>query len=356
MQIQFIGHGIQGFGTITDYALRYSRMMSDEAKRRAKILLFWENHGLKATIEAFEVSRRTLYNWKAQRKEGDGKLESLNPKSRRPKNVRTRKWPKEVVEEIITLRTNHPNLGKEKVHIFLKQFCLKKGLVCPSVRTIGRIISDAPDKMRTFPVKVRHNGEIVKRKRKKKSRKPKGFIAKYPGHCGSFDSIEKHINGTRRYIITFTDVYSRFSFAWATTSHASQAAKEVFEMVHMVFPYKLNYVLTDNGSEFMKEFDKEIRKQCKEHWHTYPRCPKMNPHIERFNRTLQEEFADYNIEKLMFPNNFNKYLVDYLIWYNIDRPHWSLDLKSPVQYLQENNPPECNMSWAYTFTLQNCFS
>ena len=66
------------------------------------------------------------------------------------------------------------------------------------------------------------------------------------------------IDGTRRYVITFTDLYSRFSFAWATTSHASYAAKEFFLIVKQVFPYPLQYVLTDNGSEFMKHFDEEL--------------------------------------------------------------------------------------------------
>jgi hypothetical protein len=34
-------------------------------------------------------------------------------------------------------------------------------------------------------------------------------------------------------------------------------------------------VLTDNGSEFMKHFDEEIRGLHKNHWHTYPRTPNI---------------------------------------------------------------------------------
>jgi len=30
-------------------------------------------------------------------------------------------------------------------------------------------------------------------------------------------------------------------------------------------------------------------------------------------------------------------LMDYLIWYNTKRPHWSLKLLSPVDYLLKNN-------------------
>src|SRR3989339_852869 len=191
----------------------------------------------------------------------------------------------------------------------------------------------------------KHGEEATKEA--KKQRKPKDFVAKYPGHCGSFDTIEEHIDGNRRYVLTFTDVYSRFSFSWTTISHASKAAKEFFQLVKMTFPYKLKYILTDNGSEFAKEFDQEIRKQHKVHWHTYPHTPKMNSHVERFNRTLQEEFLNYHKTLLLEPEKCNDKMIDYLLWYNGQRPHWSLNLQSPVQFLVANQH-ECNMWWPNT--------
>jgi len=36
-------------------------MISDKAKRKAKILAFWEKYGLEATKEAFNVSRSILF-------------------------------------------------------------------------------------------------------------------------------------------------------------------------------------------------------------------------------------------------------------------------------------------------------
>lgn len=130
-------------------------MVTNEAKRRAKILSFWEKHGLEATKEAFEIGRSTLFGWKKARKVGEGRMESLNPRSKRPKQVRRRNWPDAVMAEIRRLRTEHPNLGKEKIHIFLKRYCDERKLACPKPRTIGRIIADAPDKMRAFLVNHR---------------------------------------------------------------------------------------------------------------------------------------------------------------------------------------------------------
>lgn len=50
-------------------------MIAPDIEKRLKILQFWEEHGLKATRAAFEVSRRTLFNWKHRLKaEGAGVL------------------------------------------------------------------------------------------------------------------------------------------------------------------------------------------------------------------------------------------------------------------------------------------
>jgi len=109
------------------------------------------------------------------------------------------------------------------------------------------------------PQKIFHFGKIKIIKRQKVLRKPKDFKALYPGHCVSLDTIERLINGSRRYVITFEDIYTRFSFAWGATSHASLAAKEFFELCLKVFPFSITFALTDNGSEFKKHF---AEKKC----------------------------------------------------------------------------------------------
>lgn len=323
-------------------------MVSERAQYRYRVVRFWEKYGLEATIEAFGVKRRTLYDWRMKLREGAERPEALNDRSRAPRVRRKRLWPKEIVNEIRRLRSEYPNLSKEKLYALLKSWCEKRKLECPKPRTIGRIIADAPDKMRSRPMKLGPNGQRIEKRKIPKSRKPKGYKASAPGECGAFDTVEYFLEGIRRYVITFTDHYSRFAFAWATQSHASLAAREFFEIVAEVFPYPLQSVLTDNGSEFMKHFDEEIRRLHKNHWHTYPRTPKMNAHVERFNRTIQEEFIDYHEDLLMSPDQFNRRLIPWLLWYNAQRPHWALQLKSPVQFLLKENPDLCNSWWPNT--------
>jgi transposase InsO family protein len=329
--------------------------MTEKAKRKFAILVFWEKHGLPATMDAFHLSRRTLYLWKRQLREGHGKPDALEERSRAPVQRRIRAWPLEVLDEIRRLRTEHPNLGKTKLQIFLARFCRRRQLPTPSVSTVGRLIKDMGG-LRVFPQKVLpHSGKIVRANRKKVLRKPKDFEATHPGHCAALDTIERFINGCRRYVITFEDLYSRFAFAWSTTSHASKAAEEFFGFCQIVFPVPLEFVLTDNGSEFKKHFTERLRELHLTHYHTYPKTPKMNAHCERFNRTIQEEFVDYHVHELREPQQFNVILMDYLLWFNTERPHYALKMQSPLQFLLQwvSTQPECNYRW--TDTCVCCF-
>lgn len=353
MRILRLSYQVKGFVSLGDYALRLAYMITDKARFRLKILSFWEKHGLEAALDAFPVKRSTLFLWKQKLKGGRGRLESLNDASRTPRIKRKRLWPQEVIEEIKQIRLEHPNLGKDKIRVLLSKSPPEGIGTLPSPSTIGRLIKDCGG-LRMFPQKIRHNGKIVPLKRAKVLRKPKGFEAQYPGHLVALDTIEKFIDGLRRYVITFEDVHTRFSFAWATTSHASKAAKEFFDYCRLVFPYPFSfmYVLTDNGSEFKKHFTEELKRLHLIHYHTYPKTPKMNAHCERFNRTLQEEFIDYHEKELLEPASFNQKLINWLLWYNTQRPHWGLNLLSPLQFMLSLNPSltprESNFGWTNT--------
>jgi len=351
--------GVKGFLTVYKDALRYRYMITQEALRKCRILAFWEKHGLEAVMDAFGAKRRTLFLWQQKFNKGGRIPESLNEKKTIPKTKRRRIWPSETRQEIKRLRQEHPNLGSEKIYPLLLFFCNENNLKCPKSRTVARIIADDPEKMRIFPQKISHFGRIKKANRQKVLRKPKYLKPEYPGHLIALDTIEKFINGARRYVITFEDIYTRFSFAWATKSHASKAAEEFFELCLKVFPLSFNFpcVLTDNGSEFKKHFAERLKELHLIHYHTYPKTPQMNAHLERFNRTIQDEFIDYHAHLLIDPDEFNRKLMDYLIFYNTKRVHYAFQNKlSSIQYMLSlplpqiilNMPQECKTGWHYT--------
>ena len=344
MQIKRLFYGVRGSFHLYEDAVRWAYMLTEKAKHKAKVLVFWEKHGLSATIDAYSIKRSTLFLWKKQFKENGSVWESLNEQSRVPRTKRKRIWPWEIQQEIKCLRQAHPNLGAEKIYPLLKPFCRQKNLQCPKPRTIANLIKDMGG-LRMFPQRISHFGKIKPIKRQKVLRKPKDIAPQYPGHLVALDTVERFVNGCRRYVITFEDIHSRFGFAWATKSHASKAAEEFFSLCLKVFPYSVNflYVLTDNGSEFKKHFSERLKELHLIHYHTYPRTPKMNAHIERFNRSIQEEFIDFKQYLLLNPDEFNQELIDYLIFYNTLRVHCAFQNKlSPIQFI---------MNWQQSQTI-----
>ncbi|NCN25154.1 hypothetical protein COT94_00395 [Candidatus Falkowbacteria bacterium CG10_big_fil_rev_8_21_14_0_10_37_14] len=63
----------------------------------------------------------------------------------------------------------------------------------------------------------------------------------------------------------------------------------------------------------------------------------QNSHIEKFNRTIQDEFVDQNEIWLKDGEVFNEKMLTWLMWYNTERRHRSLQLQSPVEYLIKKN-------------------
>jgi transposase InsO family protein len=354
--------GIKGFLTVYDRAVRYAYMITKTALRRVKILEHWKRHGLESTIHAFEVSERTLWDWKARLNKGDGKPEALNPKNKTPKKKRKRLWDIRILMEIKRLRgvDAHPNLGAEKLHPLIRDFCDANGLTkCPSSSTIERLIADLGG-LRTFPQKISHFGKIKKINRQKVLRKPKDLLPEYPGHVVALDTIEKQRSGRRMYILVAIDIYARTTFAIATKSHSSKTFAHFFFLVTQMFPYEIKNVLTDNGSEFKKHLDTLLKESSITHYHTYPKTPKMNAHCESFNGTIQDEFVDYNVN-LLFDDTtkFNEKMREYLEFYNTKRVHWAFkNKKAPLDVLIESEyyvkklSAECRNGWGYSSAPQ----
>jgi transposase InsO family protein len=268
--------------------------------------------------------------------DNDYAMSSLNPGSQAPKHRRKRVVDLKIVQEIRRLRLEVcPNMGKDKIKIFLDQFCQRNHLATISASTIGRIIKDK--RIYHHRQKVSHFGKIKTVKRTKKLRKPKDFTHQDMGDLVELDTIVKFDWGIKRYIITAVDTQTRYTFAWSYQRTNSKNAKDFFDKLKRVFPYRIKRVQTDNGPEFHRYFKDCLKEQNITHFWNYPSQPYRNGHIEKYNRTIQDEFIDQHTVLLEDPKTFNHKLMDYLIWYNTKRPHWSLGLLSPVDYLIKNN-------------------
>jgi putative transposase len=349
MRIFNINKGVKGSKTMYNHSIRMKYMIKEEAKRKAKILTFWSKHGLAPTMEAFDIKRSTLFLWKKKMKESGNNLISLNNKSRAPINKRRRVVGEVVKDLIIQIRTEHKRLGKEKLKIILEN----EHKVILSVPKVGRILKDLREK-NLLPRYIKtsmyaKSGKVIERSTvKTKKKRLKKYVSGYVGDVVQVDTVVRFINGVKRYTTTGVDIHGRFGFALTYANHSSKSAADFINKLVEVSPFTITKIQTDNGSEFMYLFDDTLRKHKIEHFHTYPRCPKMNAYIERFNRTLNEEFLREN--RLLCADNlplFNQKLIDYLVWYNTRRPHHSLNLLSPMQFMLKLG--KSNMWWTGTF-------
>jgi transposase len=310
--------------------------LNKPAKFRLDVINFSTKYGVKEAVEAFKVSRSTIYRWKKKLKDSGGKLESLIPKSTAPKKRRTMIVEPEVIQYISKLRKEHPHLGKRKIKPILDKHCKKEDLTTISESTIGKVIKRF--NLFFYPPnnkKVYHNPNHKHRKRKKRRRvkyspKPKSF-----GYL-EIDTIVRFDQGIKYYVYNCLDVKLRFQFSLAYKRANSKNTLEFFKKLQRVYPIKrgIKKVQTDNGSEYQGLFEQYLKDQDIKQMFIYPRCPKINAYVERANRTLQEEFINWNIHLALTDLElFNQELIDYLVWYNTERPHESLGDKSPIDYL-----------------------
>jgi len=312
---------------------RFSR--DEVAQERHRILRFYDTYGEKATKEAFGVDRKLVHVWKRRLTVNDGHLEGLIPCSTRPIRVRRMHIDPRIIACIRQMRQEHPGMGKEKLKPFVDKYCREAHIPSVSESTIGKIIK----RHRFF---YQRSGRVYhdpcSRWMKDPRRKPKRLRVKHaPKHTefGHFqaDSSVKFMDGIRRYMISAIDSTLKFSFSSCYSQLTSRDARDFLRRLQMVYPLPIKSLQTDNGTEFLGDFDAYLKHQGIPHYFTYPRCPKINGCIERFNRTLKEEFINNNLHLIDDLPTFREKLVDYLIFYNTERPHKTLGLKSPLDYL-----------------------
>ena len=250
----------------------------------------------------------TIVKWNKRKNELRQKTMTLPTRSSRP-HTSPRRTPREIEGMIIGVR-NETKRCAEVVYEILKERNIP---VCLSI--VKRVLSrygclkkrSLWKKRRMYPIRpdVAKQGDLVE--------------------LDTIHFVNKH--GERTYIYTAIDVYSRYGYAhWykRANTHSSVA---FLRRVKKYFSFKISCIQTDNGSEFGKWFtDRALVK----HRHNHPRSPNENGHLERFNRTLQEEPQKYGLS-IFIPKDIREYLK----YYNTKRMHMGIKFKTPAQLIQK---------------------
>ena len=305
---------------------------SEVAQQRLKIINFYKKYGEKATKEAFGVDRKVISRWSQRLKGSGGKIQSLVPISTKPDKFRTSQIDCRIIAKIKELRQKHYRLGKYKIKIFLDEFCGKEGLKTISASTIGLIIKKNNMFWQPAYNLPLHNKYTKGRTRTMVKYSPK---EQEPGTIMA-DVLTATEAGVTRYFFDAVDVATKFGFSYYFNKQTSQNMVNFYEMFKKVFPFKIKKWQNDNGHENLGLFQQRLKQDGIKQVFSYPRCPKINAYIERFNRTLREEFLNINGILIKEKNEFDKLLIDWLVYYNSKRPHFSLNLKAPLQYILNN--------------------
>lgn len=303
---------------------------SDVAKFRLHVLEYYYQYGLRPTLDAFGVKKSTLYDWKREFEKSKGKLISLVPRSTRPKTTRRMTTDYRLVEFIKQMRIEYGNVGANIIKPFVDEYASTLGVDSLARATIEKVIKR---RRLTFEKRTKKHPKTrytkLRTRKSPKVRKP-GFI--------EMDSITVYINDEKYMFMCVIDILTKYAVVKRVSNLSSLKAKEVFQEFQRQYQYKVRKVQTDNGSEFLANFHNYLDEHKIPHIFVYPKSPKINGVVERFNRTIQEEFINRSDEIYYDLTAFEAKLSNYLSWYNYKRPHYALKYLSPVQFINTKIP------------------
>lgn len=301
--------------------------LSKSARIRLDWMIFYETKAEKdasLTSRHFGISRKTFHKWLKLYDENN--LSSLEDRPKAPLNKRGPEYTYTEIVRMQDLRIKYPTLGRDKLIPIYKEDYGEE--IKP--QAAKRIVADYKLYAKRA-VKVKRKGAWDSGQKKKRITE----LAKKPfaGFLLEADTIVEYFGSEKRYILTAIDYHSRFAFAYMYKTKASKNAADFLRRIVLLYGGNIENIHIDNGSEFKKEFEKAAKELGIDLLHARPYQPKDKPLIERFNGIIQQEFIDLgnftlDVEK------FNRSLAEWIVFYNFKRPHHSLGLKRPIEYVK----------------------
>jgi len=280
------------------------------------------------TAHHFNISRKTFHKWLKRFKDYRYDVNDLTDQSKAP--YHRRNWEVTLIQEerIKVLRKKYPYYGKKKLKVLYEREYSEK----ISTWKIERVIW----KHKLYP--DRKKAEKTIRKRARAREKPKKRIIQLtkdrrPYFLLQLDTIVIYWNNLKRYILTATDHATKLGYARMYKNKSSRVATDFLYRLQYLINQPIKNLQTDNGSEFAREFERATIKLGIQRFFSRVRTPKDNPEAERFNQTLEYEWL-YNSNLTLDPAELNSRLTEWLIEYNFNRPHETLDYLTPIEYTE----------------------
>lgn len=281
------------------------------------------------TANQLKISRSTVYRWKKKSRRVYGykhflSWKGLKRKSTQPHVVHSR-LDHTIKEEILRLKTTR-HFGPKKIKSYIS--------VPLSHMTIHRYLKkqNLVTKQPNFRRPLFQNGFAMRPVNTTKL----GYLQMDTKH------VTPELGGlmTTVYEYAAIDILSRYKLAVLLPEISDECASLALEYFLKWFPFKVVYIQTDNGLEFQKTFDQTCTKHYLNHYFIHKNSPNENAVIERSFKTDQEEFYFWLEKAPEHIGELNQWFQNFINLYNTDRPHQSLDYKTPFEvvnfYLNQN--------------------
>lgn len=292
-------------------AMAYTTNSKIPRLRMQAVLLVRKGWSTRQVARYFGYNQSTIVRW-VQVAPFDGR-ETIPTKSSRPKS-HPKALPPVIVEAIIAARLAHGRCA-EVVYEDLKEAGVKVSLSSVK-RTLAR-------------------NELLKSRSKWKRYRPAvpRPPADRPGALVQMDTIHfiDWMNQERFYIYVVLDVCSRFAYAEVHDRLSQPISLVVALRAQNKAGFSFKMLQTDNGPEFGKWFGDMLASKGINLRHSRVRQANDNAHVERFNRTLQDEcLGKYPLRR----NTTQARLDSYLDYYNNHRKHMGINFKRPAQVMR----------------------
>lgn len=230
-------------------------------------------------------------------------------------------------------------LRKRHIRESAKKLAVRYGKLYPNERRLSAYQFECVIKKCRLYYNQKQNALLQKRRRRsaKKLRITQFHPKKKPLKTFEIDTVVLFWGSLKFYLLTAVDRLSRVAFARLYPNHGSRSAADFLKRLAYLVGDTNFACVPDNGSEFHGEFVKAARKLRIVLAYTRPNTPKDKPKVERFNRTVQDEFIALGNNHLSI-TEFNRRLTAWLIDYNFHRPHQSLRYLSPLEWVVKYYP------------------
>lgn len=298
--------------------------ITQTARYRQALIEYSYKHGVINAAIRYHTNRQYVYRW---RKRYDGTLASLEDRSHRPHH-HPNQHREDEIRLIDNMRRRNPNTGLVVFWVKLR----KRGYT-RSISGLYRFL--------------RKRGQMaVKLPNPKYIPKPYEQM-QYPGQRVQIDvkfvpqsclvgqaADEAAENGGYFYQYTFLDEYSRFRYLEAFPEHNTFSSAEFIRHCVKKFPFLIECVQTDNGTEFTNRlvagqknlptlFEATLAQLGIRHKLIRPYTPRHNGKVERSHRKDNEEFyashkfysfADFQKQLAVRQRSYNAFPIRPLNW------------------------------------------